>query len=155
MGLRKFLDNIEPYFEEGRPLEKFYAVYEAVDTIFYTPGVVTSGASHVRDPIDLKRLMTTVWWCAFFPMFAGMYFVGLHALEGMEQAGVEALGGWRGWVFELLASYDATSIWACLIYGAVFFLPIYLVTFVVGAFWEILFAIKRCHEITDGYFVTS
>ncbi|MBD3646599.1 MAG: NADH:ubiquinone reductase (Na(+)-transporting) subunit B, partial [Pseudomonadales bacterium] len=50
---------------------------------------------------------------------------------------------------------DATSSWDCLIYGAVFFLPIYLVTFVGGAFWEILFAIKRGHEINEGFFVTS
>ncbi len=51
--------------------------------------------------------------------------------------------------------YDAGSIWDCFWYGAVFFLPIYIVTFLVGISWEILFAIKRGHEVNEGFFVTS
>ncbi|MEX2489497.1 MAG: NADH:ubiquinone reductase (Na(+)-transporting) subunit B [Pseudomonadales bacterium] len=155
MGLRKFMDSIEPHFEPGGRLEKFYAVYEAIDTILYTPATVTAGASHVRDGVDLKRVMTTVWWCAFFPMVVGMYYVGAHALEAMQTMGVESLGGWRGWVHGLLAGYNPESIWDCFIYGAVFYVPIYFVTFMVGAFWEILFALKRGHEINEGFFVTS
>ncbi len=155
MGLRQILDTLEPQFEKGGKYEKFYAVYEAVDTIFYTPASVTKGASHVRDAVDLKRIMSTVWICAFFPMFAGMYFVGLQANLAMDQLGIEALGGWRGWIVEAVAGYDATSWWDCLVYGAVFFIPIYFVTFVVGAFWEITFATVRGHEINEGFFVTS
>ncbi|MFB0971200.1 MAG: NADH:ubiquinone reductase (Na(+)-transporting) subunit B, partial [Pseudomonadales bacterium] len=100
-------------------------------------------------------VMTTVWLCAFFPMFAGMYFVGFNALEAMGSVGVESIGGWRGWIFELLAVYDSTSWWNCLIYGAVYFVPIYMMTFVVGGFWEVVFAMKRGHEINEGFFVTS
>ena len=155
MSLRDFLDKIEPHFEKGGRFENFYAVYEMVDTILYTPGEVTVGASHVRDAVDLKRVMTTVWWCAFFPMFAGMYFVGLQANLAMDQMGIESLGGWRGWIVELIAGYDANNWWDCLVYGAVFYVPIYMVTFVVGGIWEVLFAIKRGHEINEGFFVTS
>ncbi len=155
MPLRQFMDKIEPHFEKGGRFETFYALYEMVDTILYTPGEVTVSASHVRDSADLKRVMTTVWWCAFFPMFAGMYFVGLHANIAMDQMGVESLAGWRGWIVELIAGYDADSWWDCLVYGAVFYIPIYLVTFVAGGIWEVLFAIKRGHEVNEGFFVTS
>ncbi len=155
MSLRNILDKFEPHFEKGGRFEKYYVVFEMVDTIFYTPGEVTTSASHVRDAVDLKRLMMTVWWCAFFPMIAGMYFVGLQANIAMDQLGIESLAGWRGWIVELIAGYDAGNWWHCLIYGAVFYVPIYLVTFVVGGIWEVLFALKRGHEINEGFFVTS
>ena len=61
MAMREFLNAIEPDFKEGGRFERWYAVYEAIDTILYTPGKVTSSSSHVRDSVDLKRVMTTVW----------------------------------------------------------------------------------------------
>ncbi|MBT4493071.1 MAG: NADH:ubiquinone reductase (Na(+)-transporting) subunit B, partial [Gammaproteobacteria bacterium] len=155
MFLRDMLDKVEPHFEKGGRLEDYYVVFEMVDTIFYTPGEVTASASHVRDAIDLKRLMVTVWLCAFLPMFAGMYYVGLQANIAMDQMGVESLAGWRGWIVELIAGYDANSWWDCIIYGAVFYVPIYFVTFAVGGLWEVFFALKRGHEINEGFFVTS
>ena len=63
MGLRKFLDDIEPNFEKGGRFEKWYALYEAADTIFYSPSSVTKTNAHVRDGVDLKRVMITVWFC--------------------------------------------------------------------------------------------
>lgn len=154
-GLRTFLDKIEPDFEPGGKYARWYSIYEAADTIFFSPGKVTTGASHVRDSVEVKRIMTTVWLCAFLPMFAGMYFVGSNALGAMDQMGVESLVGWRGFIVELLAGYDPANWWHCLVYGGVFFVPIYMVTFAVGAFWEVLFAVKRGHEINEGFFVTS
>ena len=155
MSLRKLLDSIEPNFRQGGRLEKLYPVYEMVDTILYSPGYVTKSASHVRDAVDMKRVMTTVWWCAFFPMFAGMYFTGLQANLAMDAMGIEHLGGWRGLLLETVAGYDADSVWDCMVYGAVFYIPIYFVTFVVGGVWEVLFAVKRGHEVNEGFFVTS
>lgn len=155
MSLRDLLDSIEPHFETGGRFERYYAIYEMVDTILYSPGIVTKTSSHVRDAVDFKRVMTTVWWCAFFPMFAGMYYTGLHANLAMDQMGIEGLQGWRGFLLELVAGYDATNWWDCLVYGAVFYIPIYLVVFFVGAVWEVLFAVIRGHEINEGFFVTS
>ena len=155
MSLRERLDKIQPHFEKGGRFEKLYPVYEMVDTILYSPGYVTKSASHVRDAVDMKRVMTTVWWCAFFPMFAGMYYAGHEANLAMDRMGVEGLDGWRGFLLELVAGYDANSVWDCLVYGAVFYIPIYLVTFVVGGLWEVLFAVKRGHEVNEGFFVTS
>ena len=153
MGLRKILDNLEHHFTEGGKLQSWYALYEAADTIFYSPGSVTKSTAHVRDGIDLKRIMITVWFAAFPAMFYGMYNLGFQATDVM--AASASVEGWRGWLIELLGGYDASSLWHCFWYGAVFFLPIYLVTFVVGGFWEVLFAMKRGHEVNEGFFVTS
>ena len=155
MWLRDVLDNIEPHFETGGRFEKFYSVYEMVDTIFYSPGHVTKTSSHVRDAVDMKRVMTTVWWCAFFPMFAGMYHTGLQANLAMDAMGLESLEGWRGVLLELVAGYDADSIWDCVVYGAMFYVPIYMVVFVVGGLWEVTIATIRGHEVNEGFFVTS
>ena len=65
MGLRKILDDLEPHFTKGGKYESWYALFEAVDTIFYTPSKVTVAEPHVRDGIDLKRVMITVWFAAF------------------------------------------------------------------------------------------
>ena len=61
MSLKDTLERIEPQFEKGGKYEKWYALYEAVATILYTPGTVTKSATHVRDRIDLKRIMILVW----------------------------------------------------------------------------------------------
>jgi len=155
MGLRKFLDDIEPLFHKGGKYEKWFPLYEAVDTLFYSPASVTKTGSHVRDGVDLKRIMITVWLAAFPAMFFGWYNLGFQAYSIMQQSGQTLVPGWRGEVAALLAGTDPTSIWDCFVYGAMFGIPIYFVTFVVGGFWEVLFAIKRKHEVNEGFFVTS
>ncbi|MED5500129.1 MAG: NADH:ubiquinone reductase (Na(+)-transporting) subunit B, partial [Pseudomonadota bacterium] len=91
-----------------------------------------------------------------FPaMFFGMYNAGLQANLAIAD-GFGAIAGWREAVTMALAgSHDPGSIWANFVLGATYFLPIYLVTFVVGGFWEVLFAVKRGHEVNEGFFVTS
>jgi Na+-transporting NADH:ubiquinone oxidoreductase subunit B len=75
------------------------------------------------------------------------------AMQGMGLAGLE---GWRGVVLPLLgAGYDPASIWDCTIQGALYFIPIYMVTMIVGLGWEILFAGVRNHEVKEGCFVTG
>lgn len=155
MGLRKILDDLAPQFEKGGKYENMYPLYEAVDTIFYSPSKVTVAGSHARDGIDLKRIMITVWLCAFPAMFYGMYNVGYQANMALVNMGMEGLDGWRGAILGMLAGNDPTSIWDNFWYGAVHYLPIYATVFIVGGFWEVLFAIKRGHEINEGFFVTS
>lgn len=155
MGIRQTLDSLEPHFHKGGKYEKYYALYEAVDTIFYSPPDVTRTTAHVRDGIDLKRIMITVWACTFPAMFFGMYNVGLQANLAIAE-GFGAMSGWREAVTLMLSGgHDPGSIWANFVLGATYFLPIYLVTFVVGGFWEVLFAMKRGHEVNEGFFVTS
>ncbi|NVK24055.1 MAG: NADH:ubiquinone reductase (Na(+)-transporting) subunit B [Gammaproteobacteria bacterium] len=156
MGLKKFLEDIEPHFEPGGKHEKWYALYEAAATIFYTPGLVNKGQTHVRDSVDLKRIMIMVWLALFPAMFFGMFNVGHQAVEALA-AGYAVPDTWQTGIFELFgATLTADSGWGVKMwYGACFFLPIYLTVFIVGGFWEVLFASIRKHEVNEGFFVTS
>ncbi|GAA68650.1 MULTISPECIES: NADH:ubiquinone reductase (Na(+)-transporting) subunit B [Pseudoalteromonas] len=156
MGLKKYLEDIEPNFEAGGKYEKFYALYEAAATIFYTPGYVNKGATHVRDNIDLKRMMILVWMATFPAMFFGMFNIG-HQAAGALAQGFELANTWQVGLFQLFGGeLTADAGWgAKMFYGACFFLPIYAVTFAVGGFWEVIFASVRKHEINEGFFVTS
>ena len=158
--IKAYLDKIRPQFTKGGKYQSFYPLFEAVDTIFYTPGYTTSAPAFIRDGIDLKRIMITVWFCAFPAMFYGMYNIGLQAntyISQLPQVNIAQISieGWHHFIISALTSYNPDSIWDNLIYGATYFLPVYLVTFVVGGFWEVLFAIKRRHEINEGFFVSS
>jgi Na+-transporting NADH:ubiquinone oxidoreductase subunit B len=153
VGLRKILDNMEHHFQEGGRFQKWFALFEVFDTFLYAPDSVTKSTAHVRDGVDLKRIMITVWLAAFPAMFYGMYNLGVQATDVMPAG--QLVEGWRGWLIALLGGYDGSNLWHCLWYGAVFFLPIYIVTFLVGIAWEILFAMQRGHEVNEGFFVTS
>ena len=153
--LRNLLDKLEPNFHKGGKWEKWYALYEAVDTALFKPSDVTKNSSHVRDSIDLKRVMITVWMATFPTMFFGMWNVGFQANTIMLEMGMLAQEGGRGVFIAMLAGYDPTSIWDNLVHGAAYFVPIYMVTFIVGGFWEVLFASVRGHEVNEGFFVTS
>ncbi len=153
--LRNYLDGIEHEFHKGGRYEKWYSLYEAVDTFIWSPSIVTRGSAHVRDGIDLKRIMITVWVCTFPCMFAGMYYAGYQANVAMAELGIASAEGMRGWFIELMGGYDPRSVWDCFWHGAAYFIPVYFVTFVVGGFWEVLFASVRGHEVNEGFFVTS
>jgi len=152
MGLRRILDDMAPQFQKGGRYEKFYALYEAVDTAFYSPSRVTVTGSHVRDGVDLKRVMITVWIAAFPAMFYGMYNVGFQATSAMANMGLTSTGDWHAYWIEMFSSYNPASVWDCVWYGAVHYIPIYAVVFIVGGFWEVLFATIRRHEINEGFF---
>ncbi|MCH8496844.1 MAG: NADH:ubiquinone reductase (Na(+)-transporting) subunit B [Marinobacter sp.] len=157
MAIRQFLDKIEHNFEKGGKYERWYPLYEAVDTVFYAPKSVTSTTSHVRDGIDLKRIMITVWFCAWPAMFFGMWNIGYQANTFLA-ANPDAImgdGALRTAFISALAGNNPDSIWDNIIYGAAYFIPIYAVTFIVGGFWEVLFATVRKHEVNEGFFVTS
>lgn len=157
MGLRSYLDSIEHHFEKGGKHEKWYALYEAVDTALYRPASVTRTTAHVRDGIDLKRMMITVWLCTFPALFFGMWNIGSQAntIYAANPELLAAQDNWRLALIPLFAGFDPGSVWDNMVHGAAYFLPIYLVTFVVGGFWEVLFASIRRHEVNEGFFVTS
>jgi len=156
MSIRKLLDTLEPHFHKGGKYESWYALYEAVDTIFYTPPSVAKTTAFVRDGVDLKRIMITVWFCTFPAMFFGMWNAGYQANMAID-SGYGTLDGLRQSFVVLLGAgdYDPTSVWDNIIHGATYFIPIYAVTFIVGGFWEVLFAMRRGHEVNEGFFVTS
>ncbi|MEM7358901.1 MAG: NADH:ubiquinone reductase (Na(+)-transporting) subunit B [Pseudomonadota bacterium] len=154
--LRRTLDKIHPYVTEDGKYPQFYALYEAVDTIFYSPADVNQGRTHVRDGVDLKRVMIYVWLAAMPCVAVGCYNVGLQANTVMANMGITEVAGWRGDMLTLFnIGVDPTSVWDNFWHGFWYWFPIYATVFVVGGFWEVLFASVRGHEINEGFFVTS
>ncbi len=150
--MRKFLDKLAPRFEKDGKLEKFYPLYEAMDTFLYTPGEVTTGPSHVRDSIDLKRMMSMVVVALIPCVFMAMYNTGFQANSALGDTAVE---GWRGGILKLFGGVDRESFISNLVHGATYFLPVYIVCMTVGGIWEVIFAIVRKHEVNEGFLVTG
>ena len=155
MSIRSIMDRIAPHFEKGGRFEALYPAFEAIDTALYTPGQVTHRPSHVRDGLDLKRIMITVWACAFIPGLVGAYYVGLQANEAMATVGAASVDNWRAIFLDVLISHDPASFWDNMIHGLAYFLPLYIVVFLAGIAFEIWFASRRGHEVNEGFFVTS
>ena len=154
--LRRWLDRLEPLFAKGGRYEQYHVIYEMVDTVFYSPPDVTRTAPHVRDGIDLKRIMIYVVIATVPATLVGLWNTGYQANLAMEAMGVVAAPGWRGGVLAWFGiGYDPQSILACFWHGFMYYVPIYVVTLVVGGLWEVLFAAVRNHEVNEGFFVTS
>jgi Na+-transporting NADH:ubiquinone oxidoreductase subunit B len=153
--MRHFLNRLRPLFTKGGRLEKYFAVYEMVDTFLYSPPDTTRTAPHVRDGIDLKRLMMYVV-VALIPCILWSWFnTGYQANLVLAQMGT-AKEGWRSELLVALnVGFDAGSIFASTVHGFLYFLPLYLVALIVGGLWELLFATLRHKEINEGLLVTS
>ena len=143
-------------FEKGGRFEKLYPLFEANDTFLFTPDSVTKTASHVRDGLDLKRMMTMVVIALIPCTVFGMWNVGYQANLAIDAAKVDELTGWQHAVIQALGiGYNAGNPIACFLQGALFFLPVYIITIVAGGFWEVVFAVVRKHEVNEGFLVTS
>ena len=154
MSAREFLDSIEPHFTKGGRLEKYYGLYEMVDTFIYTPADVTRGTTHVRDGNDLKRTMTFVVIATVFCVLMAMYNTGYQANLAMESMGLEKIANWRS-IPMMIFGYSTMNPLSNLAHGALYFLPVYIVTLAVGGVWEVLFATVRGHEVNEGFLVSS
>ena len=157
MGLRGFLDKQHKHFADGGKLERLYPVYEAIDTFLYTPGEVSEGSVHVRDGIDLKRTMVSVVIALTPAILMALYNTGYQALSGYQSMGAEAIGGgWRGDLLTTLGfGVDPSNIMLCFLLGSLYFIPVFLVTNIVGGICEGTFSIVRKHEINEGFLVTG
>ncbi len=154
--LRSIFDSQARHFGKGGKLEFAYPLYEMVDTFLYTPGTVTKGASHVRDGLDVKRMMTTVVIALLPCVFMAMYNTGYQAHLAISQ-GAQPLETWQTSVAEWLGygAWDPTDVVACIVHGVLYYLPVLIVTFAVGGGCEALFALVRRHEINEGFLVTG
>lgn len=154
--VRRWLDRIHPQFAKGGPYEKYFALYEMVDTFLYTPADVTRTSPHVRDAIDLKRVMSYVVLATLPCVFFGMWNTGYQANLAMGDLGLASAEGWRGTALNALGvGYNPGNLYDSLLHGLMYFLPIYIVTLIAGGFWEVLFAAVRNHEVNEGFLVTS
>ena len=141
--LRRLLDKVAPLFEDGGRWERLYPLYEAADSFLYTPGKRTQGAVHVRDGMDIKRLMVTVVVALLPCTVWAMINTGWQQMAAdLSHADAFSAGLKSSWMTALGL-------------GALAFLPVYLVTIAVGGMLEGVFATVRKHEINEGFLVTS
>lgn len=153
--LRGLLDRVARPFQPGGRLERFYGLYEAVDTFLYTPSSVTAGPTHVRDSFDVKRMMGLVIVSLVGTVAMALYNTGYQAHLAIE-GGALPLDTWQSAAMRTLdLAFASDQVLACVVHGGLYFLPVLLVTYAVGGLWEFVFAIVRGHEISEGLLVTG
>ncbi|WP_171094935.1 MULTISPECIES: NADH:ubiquinone reductase (Na(+)-transporting) subunit B [unclassified Ruegeria] len=156
MGLRSFFDRIEPNFTKGGKYEKYFPIYEMVESFIYTPKTVTTVAPHARSYVDMKRIMTYVVIATIPCILWGMYNTGYQANSAIATLGPDSATGWRIAILQMFGiSLNPESIFANVMHGLMYFLPIYIVTLVAGGIFEVIFATVRGHEVNEGFLVTS
>jgi len=152
-ALRNLFKRLHPTFKDGA-LQPLWPVYEAIETFLFTTGLRTRTEPHVRDGLDLKRLMFTVVVALAPCCFMAMWNTGLQANLAMQQLGLETVPTWRALIMDSVG-YDPDNFFANLIHGALFFVPVYLVTMIAGGIWESIFAVVRKHDLSEGFLVTG
>jgi len=129
----KFFDAQRKHFDQGGRFEKLWPLFESIESVFFLPARVTRTAPNVRDSLDVKRYMMLVIVAVLPHYVFGVYNTGLQSH---------------------LASGLSTELFPVIITGLKYVVPIVVVTYVVGIFWEILFAVVRRHEVSEGLFVS-
>ncbi len=133
--LRELIDKIKPNFEKGGKFEKLHSTFDAFETFLFVPNRVTRSGSHIRDSLDLKRVMIVVVVALLPALLFGMYNTGLQHFRAMGVA-------------------DA-SVWTCFWFGFLKVLPIIIVSYVVGLCIEFISAQIRGHEVNEGFLVSG
>lgn len=121
-------------FEKGGKLYWLHSTIDAFDTFLRVPGTVTAKGAHVRDAIDLKRVMIMVVVALVPAALFGMYNVGYQT----------ALATGASWGF-----------WKMFFYGLLKVLPLYIVSYLVGLGIEFASSQIRGEEVNEGYLVTG
>ncbi len=133
--LRELIDKIKPNFEKGGKFAKLHSTFDAFETFLFVPNRVTRSGSHIRDCLDLKRVMIVVVIALMPALLFGMYNTGLQHFRAMGEA-------------------DA-SVWTCFWFGFLKVLPIIIVSYVVGLGIEFISAQIRGHEVNEGFLVSG
>ncbi|MBM3178158.1 MAG: NADH:ubiquinone reductase (Na(+)-transporting) subunit B [Bacteroidetes bacterium] len=133
--LRNQLDKVKHNFEKGGKLEKYYYAYEAFETFLFAPNTTTHGKGvHVRDAIDLKRLMMTVILAMVPCLLFGTWNIGHQHFLALGQTG---------------------TFGEKILLGLGQVVPLIIVSYGVGLGIEFVFAIMRKHPVNEGYLVTG
>lgn len=156
--LRKFLDWQLSLTEKGKPLEKLRPLIQAADTFLYEPADTTKRGPHIRDAVDVKRWMILVVLALIPCIFMAIWNTGLQDFiytSGNAKLMKEYLGSLGSipdyFNFVLKEDRFLEILWR----GLKIFLPIVLISYVVGGIVEAIFAVVRGHEISEGFLVTG
>ncbi len=128
------MHKIKPTFSEGGKLSFLHSTFEAFESFLYVPGTVTSKGTHIKDALDLKRVMIIVVLALVPSLLFGIWNTGYqhNAAFGLN------------WGF-----------WQMVWYGFVKIIPLYLVSYIVGLGIEFISAQIRGHQVNEGYLVTG
>lgn len=129
--LRKQIDKIKPHFEKGGKYEKFGPAFGGIETFLYVPNHTTKVGSHIRDGIDLKRVMMVVVIALLPALIFGTWNIGYQNLG------------------------EGHSFWEYFSFGGVRILPMIIISYGVGLGIEFAYAIFRGHAVNEGYLVTG
>ena len=133
-GLRNLVDKIKPTFEKGGKLGFLHSTFDAFETFLFVPNTVTKRGTHVRDCVDLKRVMIMVVLALVPAMLFGIWNTGYqHNL---------AFG--LNWGFTDIVLYGLAKV-----------LPLYVVAYLVGLAIEFVSAQIQGHEVNEGYLVSG
>ena len=138
MDLRKLVDKIKPTFEKGGKLGFLHSTFDAFETFLFVPNTVTKKGAHVRDCVDLKRVMIMVVLALVPAMLFGLWNVGYQYYNAT------------------VAEFDAAAnFWPIVGYGLLKVLPLYIVAYLVGLAIEFVSAQIQGHEVNEGYLVSG
>ena len=133
--LRNIVDRIKPAFQKGGKLGFLHSTFDAFETFLFVPNTVTRRGAHVRDCVDLKRVMIMVVLALVPAMLFGIWNTGYqHKLAF----------GLTDWTF-----------WNVVLYGLAKVLPLYIVSYLVGLGIEFVSAQIKGHEVNEGYLVSG
>jgi len=154
--LANFFAKFEKQFDKGGKFERLFPVFEMIDTFILTPLNRTKGKTHIRDGLDLKRVMTTVVIALIPCVIMALYNTGYQANLAYAVDNSKTAIGFRHALMEFFnIPYDFKSVGSNFFLGSLYFFPLYIITLIVGGIWEVLFAVVRRHEIGEAFLVTS
>ncbi|NGX43249.1 MAG: Na(+)-translocating NADH-quinone reductase subunit B [Chlamydiae bacterium] len=156
--LRKFLDYQLSLTEKGKPLHRLKPLITAGDTFLYESPSVTKQGPHIRDIIDLKRWMIIVVIALIPCILMAIWNTGLQSF--IYSSGDFRLMDEFNTSTYSLSEYFAFAAkdyrwWTIIKEGLAILLPIVLISYLVGGFWEVVFACVRDHEVSEGFLVTG
>ena len=156
MSLRSYFSSIEPHFEKGGKFQKYYPIFEMIETIFFTSNTVTKVAPHARSFVDMKRIMTYVVISTIPCVLWALYNTGFQTNTALSTLNINEIAGWRIYLLQLTGlGIDPASIVSNVSRGLLYFLPIYITTLLAGGICEVVFATIRGHEVNEGFLVSS
>ncbi|HIP49627.1 MAG TPA: NADH:ubiquinone reductase (Na(+)-transporting) subunit B [Lutibacter sp.] len=132
--INNIMEKFRPHYKKGGKYEKYGPAFFGIDTFLFVPNHTTKSGAHIRDGIDLKRIMIVVVFALIPVTLFGIWNIGF---QHFSQLGIEK------------------GFWELFGFGAIRFLPMVVVSYAVGLSIEFAFAIFRGHAVNEGYLVSG
>ena len=126
------------------------------DRFFWSSAMVTRSGPHIRDANNVQRLWNYFVIASLPAWLIGTWSLGHQTNLAIADFQLESVPGWRAWLLNQTGiGFDAYSVMGCFTHGLLYFLPIFVVALLVGAFWQTLFATLRKRQPDEGLLVIA